>query len=190
MALKRAREKVIAVFGGSRVEAGTPAWDEAYCAGKALAEAGFVVMNGGYNGAMSAVSQGARQAGGHVIGVTCDLFSHLSPNPWLTEERRTTTLHERLRVMTQEADGYLALRGSVGTLSELTLAWSLIYTGSVPPRPLVLLGEPYRRLLQALAETTYLRPEERSLVRVVETVAEAVEALRSPTYRPSPNPRG
>lgn len=184
------RERVIAVFGGSRVEKGTPAWDEAHRVGKSLAEAGFVVMNGGYDGAMSAVSQGARQAGGRVIGVTCDLFSPLSPNPWLTEERRTATLHERLWVMTQEADGYLALRGSIGTLSELLLAWSLIYTGGVPPRPLVLLGEPYRRLLAALEETTYLRPEERMLVQVVDTVAEAVEALRSPARRQTANLRG
>ena len=172
--------KIVAVFGGSRVEERTPAWDEAYRAGRLLAEAGFIVMNGGYDGAMTAVSKGACEAGGHVVGVTCDLFSRLRPNPWLTEERRTATLYERLTVMTREADGFLALRGSIGTLSELTLAWSLIYTGALPPRPLVLLGESYRRLLEALAETTYLRPEERSLVQVVNTVAEAVAALRAP----------
>jgi predicted Rossmann-fold nucleotide-binding protein len=139
---------------------------------------------------MTAVSRGACEAGGRVVGVTCDLFSRLTPNTWLTEERRTATLVDRLKVLTFDADAYLTLRGSIGTLSELTLAWSLIYTGSVPPRPLVLVGEPYRRLLDAVAESTYLREQERALVQVVDTVEEAVAALRAHVALQPPDLRG
>lgn len=37
-----------------------------------LAERGHIVLNGGYIGTMEAVSRGAAEAGGHVIGVTCE----------------------------------------------------------------------------------------------------------------------
>ena len=44
---------------------------------------------------MSAVSQGASEAGGHVIGVTCyqiEQFRPLAPNEWVIEEMRYETL--------------------------------------------------------------------------------------------------
>jgi uncharacterized protein (TIGR00730 family) len=172
--------KSVAVFGGSRVVEGSVGWNEAYQAGRALAQAGFVVWNGGYDGAMAAVSKGAFEAGGRVIGVVSDLFAHLTPNSWLTERRNTASLYDRLRVLTEEVDAYLALRGSIGTLSEITLAWTLIYTGNVAPRPLVLLGDEYRQLLDAMSRTTNMGERERSLVRLVNTIDEAVEALRLP----------
>jgi uncharacterized protein (TIGR00725 family) len=61
----------ISVFGGSQPEEGSLAYQEAYQLGKLLAEAGHIVLTGGYIGTMEAVSRGASEADGHVIGVTC-----------------------------------------------------------------------------------------------------------------------
>lgn len=62
----------IAVFGGSQPKEGDPAYAEAYELGSLLAQAGHTVLTGGYIGTMEAVSRGAAEAGGHVIGVTCE----------------------------------------------------------------------------------------------------------------------
>ena len=83
------------VFGGSQPKEGASAYAEAYALGKMLAEAGHTVMTGGYIGTMEAVSRGASEAGGHVIGVTCEEIEGwrpVKPNDWVKEEWRRDTL--------------------------------------------------------------------------------------------------
>ena len=171
--------KIISVFGGSRIQRHDKAWQEAVEAGRLLAEAGFTVANGGYGGLMEAVSEGARLAQGHVIGVTCTIFDgqRTGANPYVTREVQTATLAERMQRLAALADGYLVLRGSVGTLAELTYVWSLFLAGEVKPRPLILLGEDYERMLAALCETTALGQKEMRWVQVAATPSEAVERL-------------
>ena len=62
----------ITVFGGAQPKEGSAAYEEARELGKLLAERGHAVLTGGYMGTMEAVSRGASEAGGHVIGVTCE----------------------------------------------------------------------------------------------------------------------
>ena len=45
----------VAVFGSADIPAGSEEFEEIKAAGRLLAEAGFVVLNGGYTGAMEAV---------------------------------------------------------------------------------------------------------------------------------------
>ena len=96
--------------------------------GRVLARAGYAVLSGGYNGSMGAVSRGAREAGGRVIGITCAVFDPLPSNAWLTEEIKAPTMLDRLAIMLDRSDGFVAVRGGIGTLSEVTLAWSLLQT--------------------------------------------------------------
>ena len=59
------------------------------------------MLTGGYIGTMEAVSRGAAEAGGHVIGVTCEEIEAWRPvrvNAWVKEEIRRKTLMERLQV--------------------------------------------------------------------------------------------
>ncbi|MEJ5198439.1 MAG: DNA-binding protein, partial [Anaerolineae bacterium] len=69
--------RTIAVFGSSRREEESALYREAYELGRVLAGAGYAVLTGGYNGSMAAVSRGAAEAGGRVIGVTCAIFDPL-----------------------------------------------------------------------------------------------------------------
>ena len=81
--------KRISVFGGSNPKPGSEAYQDAYELGTLLGQAGLTVLTGGYMGTMEATSRGANEAGGHVIGVTCDeieTFRPVGPNPWITEE--------------------------------------------------------------------------------------------------------
>jgi len=49
-----------------------PDYAQALHLGKLLGQAGCTVLTGGYIGTMEAVSRGAAENGGHVIGVTCE----------------------------------------------------------------------------------------------------------------------
>lgn len=178
--------RVVSVFGSSAPTPGSADYQTAVALGRRLAEAGFVVMSGGYRGTMEAVSRGAKEAGGLTIGVTVDPFDRagLKANPFLDVEIKFPTLFQRLHYLVTAGDALIALPGGIGTLSEMALAWSLLQTGELPPRPFLLLGSRWRRLLEAYFDPFYIREEDVSLLQVVETPEEAVEALRAQIERP------
>lgn len=96
--------KIISVFGSSQVGEESRDYKEARLLGRLLAEAGFTVMNGGYAGTMEAVSRGAKERGGQVIGVTLQSFAGRSANRWLDEERKMPTYLTRLEQLTAASD--------------------------------------------------------------------------------------
>lgn len=170
-------ERTIAVFGGSGVAEGTPVYEDARRLGRLLAQAGYTVMNGGYYGTMAAVSRGAHQAGGRVIGVTVGIFN-LRPNPWLDEERRMDDYLPRLIHLATEPDGYVAVQGGIGTLTEVSVVWSLLQTNSIPRRLLILMGEHWTRILDVYRQETTMKENDLALVQVAATPKEAVDILR------------
>lgn len=176
---KDVNERIIAVFGGSAPNEGSLDYKEARRVGRLLAEAGFTVMNGGYMGTMEAVCRGAKEAGGRTLGITSAAFDRrsLRANPWVDREEKTPDLLSRLRRLTR-ADGFLALKGSIGTLTELSLTWSLLQTRSIPPAPFVLLGPHWRRILEAFVANSYTRPQDLTLLWVADTPEEAVALLQ------------
>ena len=182
--------KTIAVFGSSRRDEASALYHEARELGGLLARAGYAVLSGGYDGSMAAVSRGAREAGGQVIGVTCAIFDPLPPNPWLTEEIKAATMLERLAIMIERSDGFVAVRGGIGTLSEVTLAWSLIQTRSQAGKPLVLLGAGWQPVVDAFRSHTDLGGTIAGLARIVHAPADVLPALSAPPTPPGPPPLG
>ena len=182
--------KTICVFGSSRREEGSDLYRQAYELGGALARAGYAVLTGGYAGSMAAASRGAAEAGGRVIGVTCAIFDPTPPNPWLSEEIKAPTLLARLETMLDRADGFVAVRGGIGTLSEVTLAWSLLQTRSLNGKPLVLLGADWRGVLDAFMAHTDLGLSIAALARIAVTPADVLPALTAPPTPFGPPPAG
>ena len=80
--------KIVTVFGSSRAKKGGRPYEEAYQLGRLLAQADFIVCNGGYGGLMEASARGAKEAGGKTVGVTTEAFGKSSPNAWLDVESR------------------------------------------------------------------------------------------------------
>jgi uncharacterized protein (TIGR00730 family) len=176
-----AEPPVVAVFGSGSAPADHPVLHQAERLGGLLAEAGFTLVSGGYGGTMEAASRGARQAGsdgGHVVGVTMDLFTPpLRPNRWLTDEQRVSDFFPRLQRLTS-ADAFVVLGGGIGTLTEATLVWSLLQTGQLSPRPFVFVGAGWRRLFDVLRAETFMRERDFALATVVDSVDEAMHLLR------------
>jgi len=174
------REQIVAVFGSSQVPEGSADFAAAERLGRLLAEAGWVVMNGGYGGTMAALSRGAARAGGRVIGVTLAAFDRwpLCVNPWLSEQRQAPDLFTRHRWLIAEADAIVVLPGGVGTLAELFVAWNLLQIGSLAPRPVIVVGQAWQRALETLAAHLHVRPKDLAMLQVVDTVEAAVRLLR------------
>jgi uncharacterized protein (TIGR00725 family) len=172
----------ITVFGGSQPKPGSLAYQEAALLGRLLAERGHAVLTGGYMGTMEAVSRGANEAGGHVIGATCleiERWRKNGPNPWVKEVRQFETLRERLDGLISGCDAALALPGGPGTLTEISLMWNLMIVDALPRRPLVLIGPGWQSVFdQAYAELSdYFAVNQRALLRFSPNVKSAVTLL-------------
>ena len=174
----------ISVFGGSFPKEGDPAYVEAMELGRLLAERGHIVLTGGYIGTMEAVSRGAHEAGGHVIGVTCvdiERWRPRSANQWVIEEIKRDTLIERLHTLIHESDAALALSGGAGTLAEISLMWNLMIVESLHRRPLILIGRGWQSTFdQFFTElNSYLTAQQREILSFAEDVQTAVSMLES-----------
>jgi uncharacterized protein (TIGR00730 family) len=172
----------VTIFGGSRPdEAG---YAQALQLGRLLGQAGYAILTGGYIGTMEAASRGASEAGGHVIGVTCDeieAWRPVRPNPWVMEERRCPTLRQRITALIEGGDAAIALPGGPGTLAEISQMWNHLLIGAISPRPLILVGEGWRATFQAFyrSSDSYIPVEQRRWVGFATDVEAAVELLKA-----------
>ncbi|MGE0434226.1 MAG: LOG family protein [Planctomycetota bacterium] len=131
------RSRFIAVFGSSSCRPGDEQYEEAVAWGRCIATAGFGVINGGYMGAMEAVSKGAAEAGAQVIGVTVPaLFPDRDgANPWVSVELPAPSLLQRIAMLCDLSVASVTLRGSIGTLAEVMAAWNIAYIDDLRKQP-------------------------------------------------------
>jgi uncharacterized protein (TIGR00725 family) len=115
------RARQVAVIGSGRVELGSELGRLAEGVGRRLAEAGVTVVCGGLGGVMEAVSRGAAEAGGAVIGIVPST-SVEDANPHCTHVVATGIGHARNLAVVASGDAVIAVGGEWGTLSEIGFA--------------------------------------------------------------------
>jgi uncharacterized protein (TIGR00730 family) len=174
----------ITVFGGSQPRPGDVDYQQALRLGTLLGSAGFTVLTGGYVGTMEAVSRGAAENGGHVIGVTCEEIEAWRPgraNPWVQEEMRYKTLRQRLFALIENCDAAVVMPGGVGTLTELAEMWSHLQTGIITPRPLILVGAGWHQVLDQFFKSlgSFVPDPYRKILSFAENVDQAFAMLQS-----------
>jgi uncharacterized protein (TIGR00730 family) len=173
----------VAIFGGATPQTQGSSYQDAYQLGQLLARAGYVVLTGGYIGVMEAASRGACEAGGHVIGVTCqevETWRSVKPNAWVKEEWRYNTLHERLLAIIDGCDSAVAMPGGVGTLSEISIMWNRMLIDAIPHRPLILVGPGWRQTIDCFYDALdgYVAADSRQRLAFVPDVNEAFSLLQ------------
>ncbi|MBI4514655.1 MAG: LOG family protein [Deltaproteobacteria bacterium] len=176
---------IVSVFGGSRCGPESEEYQEGVELGRRLAEAGYAVCTGGYAGVMEAVSRGAHERHGDVIGVTMDQFD-LAPNRFVKRVLPSANFYERLQGLVRQSCAYVAVRGGMGTLTELCLVWNKLYMRVIEPRPLILLGRCWPPIIEAWRQHLVVSDEDCRLLAFAATPAEAVQLIRT---LQSPPPR-
>jgi uncharacterized protein (TIGR00730 family) len=170
-------ERIVSIFGTGRGQLSEPACVRAEQVGRALAQAGFAIANGGYRGTMQAAAKGAAEAGGTVIGVTCRAFKNSAANEFVTREVVTDSLKERLHNLIKAGRAYIVLPGGTGTLLELASVWELKNKGFLDPgRPIILMGRFWQPLVDLMAADD---PGCLRHVAFADTPGEAVELIKS-----------
>ena len=170
-------ERIVTIFGGSKCVEGDVEYTQARRVGQLLAEAGFTICTGGYLGVMEAASRGARDAGGRVLGIVMNQFKH-EPNRFLTDKVATPHFYERLQRLITRSVGFIAIRGGMGTVTELSLVWNKIQTRVIEPRPLVLLGDCWRPVVDEWQRSLAVSDADVAALDFAVTAEAAVEIIR------------
>ncbi len=92
--------------------------------GRLIAERGGLVISGGRGGVMEAVSKGAKQAGGLVVGIMPSMETS-EANPYVDVVITTGLGGVRNMLTVRTSDAVIMIAGGGGTLNELTVAHHL-----------------------------------------------------------------
>ncbi|MFQ5710089.1 MAG: TIGR00730 family Rossman fold protein [bacterium] len=80
-----------------------------------------LVFGGGYVGLMGALSAGARERGGEVVGIILQKFLDMGvADPQVNKMQIVSDMRSRKQGLEEAGDAYIALPGGFGTLEELT----------------------------------------------------------------------
>jgi uncharacterized protein (TIGR00730 family) len=180
------RKKRVAVYCGS-APGNDPAFlVEATELGSEIAAAGLGLVYGGANiGLMGAVANAALSAGGEVIGVLPQILAGKEiAHSGLTALEMVPTMHERKARMAELADAFLILPGGYGTFDELMEAVTWAQLG-LHAKPCVLINTAgywngLLRFLDFTVDAGFIRAENRRLLLVAATVAEAISLVAKP----------
>jgi uncharacterized protein (TIGR00730 family) len=169
-------QRIVTIFGGSKCCESDLEYQQALRVGELLADAGFTICTGGYAGVMEAASRGAQERGGRVIGITMNQFKS-EPNRYLTEKFPSADFYERLQRLIIQSVGYIALRGGMGTVTEISLVWNKMQTRVLEPRPLVLLGDCWPPVVREWQRSLVVNDDDVNILKFAATPEEAVSFI-------------
>lgn len=143
----------------------------------------FTICSGGGPGIMEAANRGAKNAGAQSIGLGISLPFEQSMNPYIPEALSFEFHYFFVRKywFVSMAKALVAFPGGFGTLDELFETLTLIQTKKtekVPP--IVLYGREFWEQIvnfEALVEWGTISPEDLELIRIVDSVEEALEYI-------------
>lgn len=168
--------RIVTIFGGSKCSEDSAEYKDARDLGARLAEAGFTICTGGYLGVMEAASRGAREKGGRVLGIVMNQFKS-EPNRFLTDKVATDHFYDRLQNLITRSVGFVALRGGMGTVTEISLVWNKLQTGVLGKRPLVLIGQCWQPVIDVWKANLVVSDSDASYLDFAQDAASAADII-------------
>ena len=174
--IEHSNDKIVTIFGGSRCSQDSPEYKDAMELGGRLAESGFTICTGGYLGIMEAASRGAREKGGRVFGIVMNQFKS-EPNRYLTDKVATDHFYDRLQKLITRSVGFVAFRGGMGTVTEISLVWNKLQTKVLERRPLVLVGDCWKQVVHAWQKNLVVSDADVSFLDFADNAEQASEII-------------
>lgn len=172
----------VAIFGSSHADENSELVKDAFEVSKKLAEAGYIVVDGGGPGVMRAATKGAKSAGGKVIGIILEAeprmhYEGRDPQNKVDIEIKAKNYVERTIALMREGQVYVIFNGGTGTISEFGMAWGLakLYFGH--HKPLILYGKFWENIMDSFKENMLITNEEREVYKIVDSPEGVLEAI-------------
>jgi len=181
----RSRRKVT-MFGSARISSEHPAYRQAVEFGRAMADAGWMVVTGAASGIMEAGHEGAGRE--HSMGVNILLPFEQDANPIIAGDRKLVHFKyffTRKLIFVKETDATAVFPGGFGTLDEGFEVLTLVQTGKREMIPIVLIDEPggdywsawQRYVKEQLLARGYISEPDLNLFKVTDNVDVAVREI-------------
>ncbi len=173
----------VCVFGSAR----TPATDPEYILAQQFAQQitalGYMIITGAGSGIMEAGNRGAEVDTS--FGVNIELPFEQSANPFIADSSKNMTFRyffTRKLIFMKESDATILFPGGFGTHDEAFECMTLMQTGKVSPRPLVLLDSPtstywsqwMKFITDQLEGRGFISPGDATIAYSCKSVSEAV----------------
>jgi len=145
----------------------------------------FVVCSGGGPGIMEAANRGAYEAGGKSIGLSIELPHEQFANPYISPELSFNFKYFFMRKLwfAQIAKALIVFPGGFGTMDELWEMLTLLQTGKLPKRNLILIyGRRYWDEVlnwKAMVRWGTINDSEYEMLQFADTVDEAFDRVRA-----------
>jgi uncharacterized protein (TIGR00730 family) len=133
-------EHAVTILGTKSIPTDSPYYDAAYRLGEFAAMEGYSVVTGGKGGTAEAANKGAYEHGGESIGVGMNVVEgeKVELNSYLTRSIIFDFPFTRKLIVTAPTDAFIVFPGGLGTMHQLFEILTLIQTGKMRKRPVIL----------------------------------------------------
>jgi uncharacterized protein (TIGR00730 family) len=144
----------VVIFRSARIQKDTKENQDVQNLAKNIATLGAEIVTGGRPGLMEAANAGAKEGSKKTksIGVRIELPFESEANSHLdvkfSHKRFSSRLDEFMRI----SNAVVITPGGIGTLLELFFAWQLIQVEHIKPKPMILVGNMWKGLIQWIQE--------------------------------------
>jgi len=172
----------VSIFGSARSKPDSWEYQSARELARNLASYNIAVITGGGPGVMQAGNQGASEEDGTSVGLNIELPHEQLANPYLDIDIDFRYFFTRKFLLIRYAIGFAIYPGGFGTIDELFELLTLIQTGKLQRRPVVLVGKDhwcglYDWLVAKVKSGAYIGPDDLDYLQIVENASEAAEIL-------------
>lgn len=139
----RAIQPAVSIYGSARTPTDHSDYHFTERLARRLSDAGLSVISGGGPGIMEAANKGAFAGKSPAVGLNIVLPHEKHANPYQDLSVKFQHFFPRKVMFVKHAVAYVVMPGGFGTLDELFESLTLVQTGKVPNRPIILVGSQF-----------------------------------------------
>ena len=172
----------VSIFGSARSQPGAWEYEAARELAQRLAAEGITVITGGGPGVMEAGNLGASGEPGASVGLNIELPHEQLANPYLDIDLDFRYFFTRKFMLIRYAIGFAIFPGGFGTVDELFELLTLVQTGKLNQRPIVLVGRKYwaglhEWVVEKVQAGGYISDDDLDILELVDSAEEAAAIL-------------
>lgn len=152
--------------------------------GRQLAEDGYAVVTGGKSGIAEAANKGAFEVGGQSLGIGMQVGESAAVNKYLTKSILFQFPFTRKFIITAPTAAFIFFPGGFGTLHQLFEVLTLIQTGKIKTRPVILFDHAFWEPLHLFIKKSLVHDfgtisnTEDEIYQIVDTVEGVMRLIR------------
>lgn len=181
-------KRPVTFFGSARTPRASLHYQAAVQLARKLGREGYTIITGGGAGIMEAANKGAHQVKAPSVGLNIQLPFEQRTNKYVQKSVGFYYFFSRKSMLATSAQAYVFFPGGYGTMDEFFTIVTLIETGKIEERPIVLYGDEFWKPFDAFIKEKMLNEQsidvdDASIYSIVNTVDEAFRIIQTSKER-------